>query len=362
MSSKTRLCRKEFFRDTDPDGLYNCLMKLGKELPRPGVLIPSGDAELLCISQRRADLSEYFKFRVPDAATVDLLANKTRFYEFARETGISLPRTCTNPTAVNIEEIAEDFVYPCLIKPSLPDANWSSHFGTTKAVPANSPSELVAVYKQVSAVHADVLIQEIVPGPDHNLYFSHIYLSDSFETLAMWTGRKLRQRPIHFGTSTLTETVESAVVAEASLKILNALQCPGYSSIEFKFDERDRQHKIMEVTHGRTWYPHYLGFGAGVNIPEIWYKDLIGEPTRSAQAARIGVRWIDEYRDPFACYEYWKAGELSVRDWVASLRGLGAFVYSSINDPLPILSVVARLVLTIPRGIIRRITTMGARK
>ena len=178
-------------------------------------------------------------------------------------------------------------------------------------------------------------------------------MSESLQPLALWTGRKIRQQPIHFGTSTMTETIRVDEVANDSVSILRELGCQGYASIEFKKDDRDGTYRIMEVTPGRTWYPHYLGFGAGVNIPYVWYRDLTGEPPLAPAVASDGIRWIDEYRDIQASFSYWKAGELTFMEWLRSFRRLKVCAYASSKDPLPFLFVILRVLYAIPRALTR---------
>lgn len=355
MSSHTRLCRKVFYERSGSDALLDCLLGLGKSLPEKGVLFPSGDDQLLCISRNREALSQYFRFRVPDEDVVELLANKARFYPFVEERGIAIPRTFVDRLSDSIDDIADQIRYPCLLKPNLPDASWATNFAGHKVFPARNPGELKETFARVYPVYPDILIQEVVPGPDSNLYFSHVYMSEDLQPLALWTGRKIRQHPIHFGTSTMTETVNVEDVARDSVSILRELGCQGYASIEFKKDDRDGTYRIMEVTPGRTWYPHYLGFGAGVNIPYVWYRDLTGEPPLAADVASEGIRWIDEYRDIQASFSYWKSGELGFLDWLRSFRRLRVFAYASWKDPLPFLFVILRILYAIPRGLTRRL-------
>lgn len=354
MSSRTRLCRKVFYDKPGADGLLECLLSLGASLPQQGVLIPSGDDQLLCISRNRDVLSRFYRFRVPGEELVELLANKAKFYPYAEERGAVIPRTFVENLRDNLDEIASSIRYPCLIKPSLPDREWKRLFHTSKVFTAANPDELRRTFDRVHDAYPDILIQEVVPGPDSNLYFSHVYMSEELEPIALWTGRKIRQHPIHFGTSTMTETVWVEEVAETSVSLLRELGCRGYASIEFKKDEIDSKYKIMEITPGRTWYPHFLGFGAGVNIPHAWYRDLLGQKQPVSHRATEGVRWVDEYRDLIASFAYWKHGELSFAGWLQSFRTVKIGAYASIKDPLPFFFVILRLLYAIPRAMTRR--------
>ena len=354
MSSRTRLCRKVFYREEGSAGLLKCLIALGKTLDGKGVLFPSGDTQLLCVSEHRDELAPYYHFRVPDADAVAVLYSKARFNEFAVRNNIAHPATLMGKTPDDVLSLARDMTYPCLIKPYLREQNWAAHFGARKVFTAANADELTATYQRIFEKHHDLIIQEIVGGPDSNLYFSHVYMSSDLNPLAIWTGRKIRQLPIHFGTSTLAETVWVDEVADTSVKMLQKLRCPGYSSIEFKKDPSTGAYKVIEVTAGRTWYPHYLGVAAGVNIPEVWYRDLLGIKQGAAARAKDRVRWIDEYRDLFAVCAYRKSGELSFTEWLGSYRKIKGYALASFRDPLPIFLVAVRLALGVPDAVLRR--------
>lgn len=354
MSSKTRLCRKIFYSGGS-DALLQCLVELGRALPAKGVLFPSGDSELLCVSRYRDALAPYFLFRVPDGDVVELLADKSVFYSFAESGGVAIPQTFTHPNSENIQSIADQIHYPCLIKANIRDSEWNRLYPNDKALRAENRNALLRLFDEVYPRYRNFLVQEEVTGPDGNLYFSHVYLAEDLRVLALWTGRKVRQKPIHFGTSTMTETVWVEEVAAASISLLQELRCIGYSSIEFKRDPVDNKYKIMEVTPGRTWFPHFLGFGAGVNIPLIWYRDLLGVRQGDAGRATEGVRWVDEYRDPFASWSYWRAGELGMLEWLRSFKGTKVYAYADWRDPLPLVCTVLRLLLAGPLHVAKRL-------
>jgi predicted ATP-grasp superfamily ATP-dependent carboligase len=196
-------------------------------------------------------------------------------------------------------------------------------------------------------VHRDLLIQEIIPGPDSQLLFSHLYIDKSGRLAAAWTGRKIRQRPVGFGTSTMAETLWDPMVAELSSSLMCAIGARGYASVEFKRDPGSDSYKLIEATVARTWYPHYLGTVAGVNLSLVWYRDLIGAELPRTRRVADRVKWIDEYRDVWGGYERWREHGLPLADWVCSYRGTKAFALASLRDPLPSLCLVVKILLDI---------------
>lgn len=348
MSARTRLCEKVFFPpDGGPDAMLQALRRLGPRLPARSPILPSGDDQVFLLADHAEELARWYSFAVPERDTLELLMDKQRFLSFAVQQRLAVPRTLPNPSMAELRAAAGDLAYPCFIKPAHRDERWDSLFSPLKGFVVERAGELLSRYEQASRAGTPLLVQEVVPGPDTNLVFSHLYIRADGTLAGSWTGRKLRQLPIHFGTATLATTEDLPEVANLSLRLLRALRYRGYASVEFKQDARDGAFRVLEVTAGRTWYNHYLGSVAGVNLEARWYEDLTGVPLDpDAGVARAGVRWIDEYRDVLALRAYRSAGEVGLASWLPSYRGCRAWAVGSLLDPVPGLLAIARIGLS----------------
>jgi D-aspartate ligase len=111
--------------------------------------------------------------------------------------------------------------------------------------------------------------------------------------------------------------------------------------MEYKFDQRDGQYKLLDV-NGHTWGYHSIGRRAGVDFPYMLFADLVGEPLR-IQRSRPGVRWIRLITDvPTAVLEILKGRQ----NWLAYVRSICSFDVESVfsnNDVLPGLAELALL-------------------
>lgn len=139
------------------------------------------------------------------------------------------------------------------------------------------------------------------------------------------------------------------------MRFAQELQLRGYVSVEFKRDSRDGTYRVIEVTPSRTWYPHYLGVAVGVNIPKLWYDDLMGNelPAEVVRPRRERVRWVDEYRDLISAASDWREGKLSLSKWIGSYARVRSFVLFSPRDPLPALFLAARLTISAYNAVVR---------
>jgi len=350
MSSATWSCKKVLVeKGTNHRGFLEALQRIARDHSGPIPVIPSGDNFLLFLDRHQDQLSPSFRFHLPDPDTLDLLMQKGRSYEFCVENDIPVPHTLQGIKGDDVPtHVLDRMRPPYLVKPQIRDPAWDDKYSPVKALTAQSREELLDTLRDAGETGCDLLVQEIIPGPDSELYFSHGYFDEDSGPVALWTGRKLRQYPPRFGTSTLTEAVWVPEVAHITKKIARGLGLRGYVNVEFKLDRRDGKFKLIEVTPSRTWYPHYLGVALGINLPELWYRDLLEwtlEPERAVQGPER-ICWIDEYRDLVAAVEAMQRGELTAAEWLRSLARIRSFALFKPMDPLPGLKVAARLGLS----------------
>jgi D-aspartate ligase len=360
--AQTRFCHKVLAPDfaKGGPGLLQSLLELGGALERmgqKGVLIPSGDLNIQLISEEREQLAPYFHMSLPSKETLRLFLDKKSFYKLSMERGFPLPRTWFTDGVHDIDAIAREIECPCLIKPFQPNATWRETFDTRLFL-ADSPEMLKELYALIYPVHQDLIIQEYMPGDDSQVMWGVTYLDAQHQPLAVWTGRKLRMYPRGFGTATLAESMREPWIAESVVDILGAIGHRGYGVIEYKKDRRDGKLKITEATGGRTWFPHSLVTRSGINLPHIWYRDVLGLPVEKQTHFEEGIKWIHEERDLKTVQLYFlPEGRLTRWSWLMSYRGKRTYAYSAWDDPGPILNSLGRIVEAGVNRVKRRLRT-----
>jgi predicted ATP-grasp superfamily ATP-dependent carboligase len=233
-----------------------------------------------------------------------------------------------------------------MIKPFQPNLGWRSLFPDQKLFKADVPEQLLRLYERLVTVHEDLLIQEDIPGDDSLLSFSLTYFDASSRPLGMFTGHKVRQYPPRFGTSCMAESRRDSWIADKTVEILQAMNYTGYGSVEFKWDRRTQEFKIMEVT-ARTWFPHGISSVCGINLEYLAYCDQVGLPKAMTNGFREGVKWIHEERDLKTSLQHLRAGEMTVGQWLKSYTGRRTYAISAWDDPTPVLAMLGRM-MTVP--------------
>jgi D-aspartate ligase len=343
--AQTRYCEKILCPDFAKagDGLMQTLTELGRKLEQKAVILPSGDLNVQMVSERREELEPYYHLSLPSKEVLRLFLDKKSFYKLAIERNLPLPRTWFTDGAHDIDAISRDISYPCLIKPFQPNATWRQTFDTRLFL-ADSRDLLRQLYDLIYPVHQDLIIQEYMPGDDDQVCWGVTYLDAQQKPLARWAGRKIRQYPRGFGTATLAESLDDPELAQMAIDILTTVGHRGYGVVEFKRDRRDGKRKITEATGGRTWFPHSIVTRSGINLPHIWYRDVLGLPIEPQGAYEVGIKWIHEERDLKTVQLYFlPEGRLTYASWLRSYRGKRTYAYAAWDDPKPFLTSLGRI-------------------
>jgi predicted ATP-grasp superfamily ATP-dependent carboligase len=254
------------------------LLKLATSFEQRVPIVPTSDTHLRAIGRNSERLSAAFLFPFPVGEDLERIQRKRHQVERAAELGIDIPRTS--------DEATDEFGFPVLVKPSDP-IGFAEAFGA-KGFICKTLVEAEAAVERTRAF--DPIVQEWIPGGDEQLFFLGAYLSQAGEDLGVFVGRKIRQVPEGIGTTRVGESIDAPMVAELGLAFLKGIGCHGLSDVEFKLDPRDGRYKLMEV-NPRLGQWHGLATAAGVDLPLIAYRDLVGEPVRPARQSVQTKRW-----------------------------------------------------------------------
>ena len=296
------------------------------------VLYPTSDAFVTFVSENREALAPSFRIALPSRESVAAAVNKAAMYARAVDAGVATPSTHTPRTLDDVQRLACTLSYPVVVKPLVGHV-WRERYRTEKAIRVEGEGALVALFAQILASGESALVQSLIVGPNTNHCKVCAYFDEQGEARAVLCMRKIRQYPVDFGVGTLMETVADPDLEALGLKVFRAMNWRGPGSIEFKRDDRDGQWKLIEL-NARLWQQNALAEAAGMNFPFIQYMDAIGHAT-TVESYRVGVRWMDEFRDPRSAWAHRKRGAVTLRRWVRSLSGVRAYALWAADDPGP---------------------------
>lgn len=302
------------------------------------VLVPTADPDLGFVTRHRARLERHFALVSPRADLVETCLDKGRFGSWAVAQGLPVPATWHPRGLQDIRDIARKACFPLIVKPVYPPA-WSreplhSLVHGLKALTVSDAVALEETYRRVAAVDPHVVLQDFVPGRDDQLVSLHVYLDAGSRPLAWFTGRKLRTYPVDAGIGCLVESVRLPALAESSLAALQRVGWTGFALLQFKHDPRDGHYKLLEI-NPRTSSWNLLAAACGVNLPYVAYRDACGLPPAPPPVQREGLRYLYLENDWRAFRDYRRRGELSVWQWLVSMRRVRVAQLLALDDPRP---------------------------
>jgi predicted ATP-grasp superfamily ATP-dependent carboligase len=170
--------------------------------------------------------------------------------------------------------------------------NWKI-VGGRKAIPLESLEQIFAEYEQISSADPRVLVQEMVPGNDDQLFVAACYLDKHSNLAASFTAQKLLQSPAVFGTGCVIQAVDRPELIEPAIRVLRQMSFTGIAEVEFKYDAGSRKFKLIEI-NARPWDQHTLGKASGVDLIYLAYCEHAGLLMPSMKQKVSGHKWVAE--------------------------------------------------------------------
>jgi predicted ATP-grasp superfamily ATP-dependent carboligase len=117
---------------------------------------------------------------------------------------------------------------------------------------------------------------------------------------------------------------------------MKAIGYQGILDIGYRYDTRDRLYKVLDVNPRIGCTFRLLTATNGMDVARALYLDLTGRPVPPTQAAE-GRKWLVEDFDLFSTFRSWCDHNLTMKDWMRSLRGVQEAACFALDDLLPFL-------------------------
>jgi D-aspartate ligase len=304
------------------------------------IVFPVSDASLSVVSRCKAHLEKHgCKVACTEWEITRLFLDKIYTYELAEQIGVPVPKTRLLRSLDDAEMHRDSFRYPCLIKPHQSHLFYQTF--STKMFVVNNFDELLISLRKTLDARVDVMVQEIIQGPDSNGANYNSYHYDG-QALVEFTAKKIRSGPHSFGSPRVLITQDIPEIKEDGRKLLNAMQFYGFQCMEFKQDERDGVYKLVEV-NGRHNLSAMLAIETGINFPYLHYKHLACNVLPEPVAYEQGIYWIDAVRDiGYSLKDFFKE-KYSLASYIMPYLKPHIFADYSQQDPKPFFRRVAQV-------------------
>jgi predicted ATP-grasp superfamily ATP-dependent carboligase len=348
----SRFCTGSFawnFRVTnDSEAMANELVKIAKHIGRPTMLIPTWDETAVFTAEQYQTLARWFILPQQSPELAHALVDKKQMYFLAKGHAIPTAKVSFPGSLADVKSFAQSASFPVLLKGI--DGNRLKERAGTKMVIVHTPDELLRLYTDMEDSQSpNLMLQEYVPGGACPDWMFNGYFNEKSECLVGFTGQKLRQTPVYTGMTSLGICIANSVVAERTIGWMKQLGYRGILDIGYRYDIRDCEYKVLDV-NPRIGATFRLFAGQDeMDVVRALYLDLTGQPVPRS-SLREGRKWMVEH-DFKSCFDYYRDGNLTLPEWLRSLRGINEFGYYRKDDLRP----VAHLCLAAWRMLIRRI-------
>ncbi|MCP4007502.1 MAG: hypothetical protein GY725_25260 [bacterium] len=296
--------------------LLAALMKFGSEQEHRPVIYTAGDPYIDFVADHNQALRDHFilmQSMKPEVSS--LLMDKQTFYGRCEGLGIVMPRTFFPEDQADAERAAAEVRYPAIVKPTQGHL-FRRHLGGEKLVEVEDSAGLVRWWQQFRDWGGDSVLQEVIPGPETNIFVAGLYTDAQFKCRSLFTARKSRQYPPRYGSGSYMEACWSQEIADLSLELVAKLRYSGICGTEYKWDPRDEAWKLIELNPRPTlWYS--LPRAAGVDVVWDAHCDLTGNPNPvHIDEQDDSVRWQLPVRDLLASWHFLRTRELGLLEFL----------------------------------------------
>jgi predicted ATP-grasp superfamily ATP-dependent carboligase len=328
---------REVHRAEGDTAVLKALRQAAQGAERP-VLLPERDDHVELVLRHWDEVSSLYELPMPpDPEIPRRLRHKATLPQEAERAGLEAPRTVAAESIETLRGL--DLRPPFLLKP-VEGQHFAGAFGE-KVLVAQTRDELVAHWRRAKERGFDTVVQELVPDSDDQIWSLFAYIGRSGRTLATATGVKVRQGPLGFGTSAVFRTSPEPRVRELGLRLLESAGYRGFGHVEFAYDGRDGQFKLLEVN---TRVPMWAGVAMSryFDMARIAYDDLCGRPEPEPVDLQQELWWSFLAKDLGVSLAMARRRRLSPRAFLSpylqrhKVRGVLAA-----DDPLPALGVLA---------------------
>lgn len=304
-------------------------------------LIATSDETVFFVARHQVWLKAHFRLLLPPAALIERLLDKRQLHQLAAAHGVAVPRSLALDSAADLGPAARELGFPCLLKSAHGKLAGGSEVAGKRRVA--TPAELEAAYTAMARYDGQLLLQEYLAGGARLVALYNAYFNAASRPVAVFTGRKLRQYPLEFGTASHSCACAMPGLAAPLTAMLEALQYVGPVDIGLKWDARARVYKLLDLNPrlGQNYRTFVARGRDRADLGWLAYREL-AEGALAAPPVAMAARrrqWKMEDHDLSACRELRRCHERrawsAAAEWARLLLGPHEFAYWSWRDRAP---------------------------
>ena len=323
-------------RAVDPANYWSDLLLSGRHELDGHMVMPCSDHAITFIADNHAALAGRYVLDEGKPELRKALLDKQETLALARKAGVATPNSWSVAPGQDLSRMREEITFPVMVKP-LHSHLFSQVFGRKLFIVEDGFDTLV---KRVAEAHAhglEVMVMEMIPGPDDLLSSYYTYMDAEGARYFDFTKRIVRRFPVNRGGACYHATEWLPETAEVGRKFFEGIGFAGLGNVEFKRDLRDGKLKLIEA-NARFTAAQELALRAGAPIDLIVYRHLTGQGAPMFREFRQELYFWYPISDFLAFVQLNGRGDLKFGEWVRSVAGTKRVdPLFSLSDPLPLL-------------------------
>jgi len=342
-AASSRYLRRAFVWPTtgteEPERLVEGLLRIGRRIGRPTVLVPTDEEAAVLIAEHQDELGDRFLFPRIDAKLPRRLASKQGLHELCGEHGIPSPAAAFPQSYEEIVAFAESARFPVVAK--------NREAFVRRSQPAVNGTTKIATHDGLLTLARDwgsqpgVILQEYLPREEAEDWIVHAYFDADSTPLAMFTGVKVRSWPPHAGMTANAYVVDNPELADLAARFIKQIGFTGVIDLDLRFDRRDGQYKLLDFNPRMGAQFRLFENESGIDVVRAMHLDLTGRTVPEGEQ-RAGHRYIVENIDLPALLAYRRSGYTTPH---APARASGTELAWLAGDDLrPFFTMLARFV------------------
>lgn len=319
----------------ETDKFIEALIDYSKKQEYKPVLMPCADPYVEVIDEHSDLLKEYYLLPGMPQGRYKEIMDKDTLEALAKKHDVLVPDTITMNDKELFEKV-DRIGYPCLVKPT--NSHKFVSIFRCKMFKVYDEQSLKEAIQKAKNKDLEVIIQEIVPGFDDHMYTFDAYLNEDSKVTHWVTCQKYRQYPINYGASVYTEQKYIEELPKIGIPFLEGIGYKGVGEIEFKKHKETGKFYLIEI-NVRYSNLNELLTQAGINMPYITYRELIGDPVKENFIDyNTGLVFRYTFEDLLAIKGYLTTNQLTISEVIKSLFKKKVHAITSLDDIKPSLN------------------------
>jgi D-aspartate ligase len=251
---------------SDRDAFVAAMIRIAEAIKHRTIVIPIDDLSAIYVAENAEALRHWYL--CPRLQwSPRRLANKSDFYSLCARNEVPVARSIV-PTSTNeMNEFVEKYNFPVVVKAA---EQWRPLNKKFNVKVIHNRKALLEFCKRQSP---EMVVQEYIPGED---WIYQGYSNPDIGLQISFTGKKLLDYPSGAGSTAVGLSQRNDILRAQSERFLRNISYSGIIDIDWRYDERDGQYKIMDCNPRVGMNFRMFETNTGIDVVRAQYLNLTG--------------------------------------------------------------------------------------